>query len=328
MMTEKVLKLLIEAEDFLSGEDMSRILGVSRTAIWKHIKKLRDDGYDIQSVTNKGYRIALQPDQLDAYEMMQLIKEMHLVKQVFVYKTIDSTNKEAKRKVMEEGLGTALFISEEQTLGIGRRGRHWVSKSGTGIFMSLLLRPNIKPLNASMLTLLAGIAVQKAIEKETGLNAKIKWPNDLVLNNKKICGILTEMNSEIDFINYVVIGIGINVNQSEIEQELIDMATSLSLEGGKNYSRKSIIIAFLEAFENLYDQFVQRESLDFIINEYNKLCVNVGRTVKAEINGQTIIGESIKVNETGALIIRKEDNEELTVHSGEVSVRGLYGYVN
>lgn len=327
-MTEKVLKLLIEAEDFLSGEDMSRILGVTRTAIWKHIKKLKDDGYAIESVTNKGYRVSLLPDQLDAHELMQLLKGNDLVKQVFVYKTIDSTNKEAKRKAMEEGVSTALFLSEEQTLGIGRRGKHWVSKSGTGIFMSLLLRPNIKPANASMLTLLVGIAASKAIEKETGLRTQIKWPNDLVLNNKKICGILTEMNSEIDYINYVVIGVGINVNQTKIDEELMDIATSLSLEGGKDYSRKSLITSFFEVFDKLYNQFLLRESLDFVIEEYNDLCVNVGRMVKAEINGQTIIGESIRVDNAGSLIIRTKEGVELLVNSGEVSVRGLYGYVD
>ena len=194
--------------------------------------------------------------------------------------------------------------------------------------MSLLLRPNIKPANASMLTLLVGIAASKAIEKETGLKAQIKWPNDLVLNNKKICGILTEMNSEIDYINYVVIGIGINVNQTEIDAELMDIATSLSIEGGKDYSRKSLITSFFEVFDKLYNQFLLRESLDFVIDEYNDLCVNVGRMVKAEINGQTIIGESIKVNDTGALIIRTKEGNELLVNSGEVSVRGLYGYVD
>lgn len=326
-MTEKVLKLLIEAEDFLSGEDMSRMLGVSRTAVWKHIKKLRDDGYDIESVTNKGYKIVLKPDHLDAYELMQLLKVNELVNQIFVYKTIDSTNKEAKRKVIEENLQTALFISEEQTEGIGRRGRNWVSKHGTGIFMSLLIRPNIKPANASLLTLVAGIAVQKAIEKETGLKAYIKWPNDIVLNGKKFCGILTEMNSEIDFINYVVIGIGINVNQDEIDKELIDKATSLSLEGGKEYIRKTIIISFLEIFEQLYKQFEKSQSLDFIIEEYNDLCINIGKVVKVEINGKVIIGEAKRIDNDGSLIIISELGQEITINSGEVSVRGLYGYV-
>lgn len=327
-MTEKVLKLLIEAENFLSGEDMSHMLGVSRTAIWKHIKKLKDDGYDIESVTNKGYRIVLQPDRLDVFELEQLLKKNRLVDKVFVYKTIDSTNKEAKRKAMEEDITTALFISEEQTVGIGRRGRQWISKSGTGIFMSLLLRPKIKPANAAMLTLLAGIAVLQAIQKETGLNAQIKWPNDLVLNNKKICGILTEMNSEIDFINYVVIGIGINVNQEEIDKGLVDVATSLNLEGGKEYSRKRLIVSVLEHFEQLYNHFVLRESLDFTIDKYNEVCVNVGKMVRAEINGEVIIGESIKVTDTGELLIHTQENKDILVSSGEVSVRGLYGYVD
>ncbi|PKM51301.1 MAG: biotin--[acetyl-CoA-carboxylase] ligase [Firmicutes bacterium HGW-Firmicutes-7] len=327
-MKEKVLKLLIDAEQFLSGEEMSHTLGVSRTAVWKNINKLRGEGYCIESVTNKGYRLTMQPDQLDAYEIEQLLGSKKLVEQVFVYKSIDSTNKEAKRKAMEGNSYTALLLSEEQTIGIGRRGRQWVSKKGAGIYMSLLLRPLIKPINASMITLVAGLAVQRAIGQITGLNSQIKWPNDLVIRNKKICGILTEMSSEMDFVNYVVIGIGINVNNQQFEEEIQEVATSLSLEGGKIYPRKGLIIQIIKEFEQLYHQFLKEESLQFMIDSFNNQCINVGKGVKVEGKDQNIIGNAIRVTEEGALLIGLENGEEMIINAGEVSVRGLYGYVD
>ncbi|PKM95140.1 MAG: biotin--[acetyl-CoA-carboxylase] ligase [Firmicutes bacterium HGW-Firmicutes-1] len=327
-MKQKVLELLIDAEHFLSGEEMSHSLGVSRTAVWKHIKKLREEGYSIESITNKGYRLTMQPDQLDAYELEQLLGNQNMVERVFVFKTIDSTNKEAKRRAMEERIHTALLLSEEQTIGIGRRGRQWVSNKGEGIYMSLLLRPSIKPINASMLTLVAGLAVKIAIKEITGLDSKIKWPNDLVIGNKKICGILTEMSSEIDFVNYVVIGIGINVNNQQFEEGIQEVATSLSLEGGESYPRKGLIVQIIKEFEKLYEQFLREESLGFMADRYNMECVNIGKKVKVEVNGKDFIGKAIRVNYDGALLICGEDGKEVTVNSGEVSVRGLFGYVD
>lgn len=326
-MTENVLKLLIESEGFLSGEEMSRILGVSRTAIWKHIKKLKEQGYNIESITNKGYMLSLSADQFDKHEFKRLLEDNNLFEHFFTYDKIDSTNKEAKRKAMEEGVSTALIISDEQTIGIGRRGRQWLSEKNSGIYMSMLLRPNIKPMHGSMLTLIAGLAVKKAIFTNTGLECKLKWPNDIVISNKKICGILIQMSSEIDYINYIVIGIGINVNNNDFTEDLKDVATSLKLIGGKEYNRKALIIEIIKEFEKLYKEFLTCESLDFIIEDYNKACVNIGKKVRVEMNGKNIVGEAIKVVENGGLMILSDNGEELIINSGEVSVRGLYGYI-
>lgn len=327
-MKENVLKQLTEATDFISGEEMSKILGVSRTAIWKQIQKLKDEGYTIVSITNKGYKISFVPDLFHVSELKQLLKECQLIDDVFVYESIDSTNKEAKRVAMEGKVTSALLISEEQTLGIGRRGRTWVSQPGIGIYMSLLLKPPIKPLNASMMTLIAGLAVCRAVAELTQLKCQIKWPNDLVLNSKKFCGILTEMSSEMDYINYVVIGIGINVNNTAFDEAIEQIATSLSIEGGRTYSRKEIVAKIVLHFESLYQNFIETESLGFMLEAYNQACINVGRMVKVEINGKAVIGQSLRVEEDGALVIQTEDDQELKIHSGEVSVRGLYGYVD
>ncbi len=326
-MKDKVLKLLMEAEDFISGEEMCQTLGVSRTAIWKKIQKLKEEGYSIVSVTNKGYKLSLVEDQLHAYELQHLLKAYGLFDEIFVYDTIDSTNKQAKRIAMEGRVTSALLLSDEQTLGIGRRGRIWVSQPGTGIYMSLLLKPAIKPINAAMLTLVTGLAVCKAISQVTQLDCQIKWPNDLVINGKKISGILTEMSSEVDFINYVVIGIGINVNNEAFDETIEAVASSLKLQGGMTYSRKEIVLKIIQEFECLYRTFILEESLAFILEDYNQRCVTVGKKVKIEIKGETVLAEALRVSQEGGLVVRNEAGQELMINSGEVSVRGLLGYV-
>lgn len=327
-MSKNVLELLIKADGFVSGEEMSKVLSVSRTAIWKQIKKLKDEGYEIESVNNKGYRVINYPDKFVVDELAYLLENSSLVEEIYVYDTIDSTNKEAKRMATSGKINTAVFIAEEQTVGKGRRGRTWVSPKGTGIYMSLLLRPNINPNNASMLTLIAGLAVSKAISLVTSLECMIKWPNDLVLNNKKVCGILTEMSSEIDYVNYVIVGIGMNINLDMIDKELEDKATSLKIEGNEIYNRKSILVHTIKEFEKLYQQFLKTESLDFILDEYNARCINIGKKVKIENKAEVIIAQTKAVTSKGALLVETENNELMSIQSGEVSVRGLYGYVD
>lgn len=327
-MDNQLLRILLEAKDFVSGEEMSHSLGVSRSAIWKQIKKLKELGYRIESVNNKGYKIMSSPEKMIKEELMLSLGKCSLVEEVFTYDTVDSTNLEAKRKASTTNIHTGLFVSEEQTGGKGRRGKNWVSNNGEGIYMSLLLRPSIQPINASKLTLVAGLAVQRALYKNTGMDCKIKWPNDLVLNGKKICGILTEMSSEIEVVNYVVIGIGINVNNDEFSESLKDIATSLRIEAGANFSRKSIFVSVIHELEILYTEFLQNESLDFIIDEYNQVCINVNKNVKVEMNGTVTIGKALAVDQSGQLLMISETGQNLTIHAGEVSVRGLYGYVD
>lgn len=326
-MKEKILQLLYDAEAYISGEEMSHTLGVSRTAIWKVINQLKSQGYEIESVTRKGYKLINAPDLLNKEELHYDLHTDFIGQEIRTYETLGSTNQEAKKLALEGLRDGTVVIANEQTAGKGRRGRSWVSPPGTGIWMTLLLRPDIQPQHASMVTLVAGLAVCEVIREVTGLEAEIKWPNDIVLNGKKICGLLTEMNSEIDYINFVVIGIGINVNVAGFPDELEGIATSLLLEGGQTYERKVLVKRILERFEKYYKLYLETEDLRHMIEAYQEHCVNIGREVRVSRKNEVLIGTVKKVSDKGELIVTDDNGDERLIHSGEVSVRGIYGYV-
>ena len=216
-MKNEILKCLKQTDGYVSGQELCERLGVSRTAVWKVIRQLEAEGYEIEAVRNRGYRLHDSADILNEAEIRAVLTSQWLGQNVKFLEEIDSTNNEAKRNAENGAKDGTLYITESQTGGRGRRGRQWVSPSGSGIWMTLLLRPQINPANASMLTIVAAMAVTMAIRRavaETGADVEchIKWPNDVVINKKKVCGILTEMSAELDCIHYVVIGIGINVN--------------------------------------------------------------------------------------------------------------------
>ena len=249
-----------------------------------------------------------------------------MFKQNIIYKEeIDSTNTEIKRQAKAGAPEGTLVIAEEQTQGKGRRGRDWNSPKGTGIWMSFLLKPAILPEKAASITLVAALAVSKAIEKETGLKAQIKWPNDLVVNGKKLCGILTEMSAERDNIHYVVVGIGLNVNMKEFPKEL-PFATSLFLEGGRTYQKEALITAILQEFEDCYKEFLKTENLEKLREDYNKRLVNIDHQVQIIKNEEILLGIARGVNVQGELLVETKEGIQ-NILSGEVSVRGVYGYV-
>ncbi len=239
----------------------------------------------------------------------------------------DSTNTQA-RILAEEGAphGT-LVVADKQDGGKGRRGRTWVSPAGEGIWMTILLRPEMNPVNASMLTLVMALAAEKGIRETTGQESLIKWPNDLVLNKKKICGILTEMSTDQMKIKYVLIGIGINVSQTEFPDEIKATASSLYLESGEKIPRSRIIASIMAALEEYYDIFMKTEDMSGLIEEYNKRLVNLDNEVCILDPKGEFRGVATGINETGGLMVRLEDGSEKEVISGEVSVRGVYGYV-
>lgn len=326
-MKEKIIQLLNEADDYISGEEISKQLGVSRTAIWKVINRLKEEGYEIESVTRKGYRLLSSPDILNSEELHYNLNTEIIGNKIINFDKLDSTNQQAKKLALEGASNGTVVIAEEQTAGKGRRGKMWVSPPGTGIWMSVVLRPSVMPENASMLTLVAGLAVCKAVREITNLEASIKWPNDIVVNGKKICGLLTEMNSEIDFINFVVVGIGINVNIEKFPPELDNIATSLMIEGNQSYQRKKLVKRTLEIFEDYYKKYLETEDLTKIIEEYNEHCINIGRKVRVTGRKQDITGNVKCVTNKGELIVTDQQGEDIVVTSGEVSVRGIYGYV-
>ena len=324
---EKILGLLRGGTDYISGERMSEAFGVSRSMIWKVIKGLRDEGYVIDSVTNKGYKLVGVPDLVTEEEIRSVLETEIFGREIYDFSEIDSTNVIAKARAREGAGEGVVFIAESQTGGKGRLGKNWVSPSGTGIWMSVVVRPEIVPQEVSGITLVVGLAICKAIREVTDLPAYIKWPNDIVVNGKKVCGILTEMSAEIDRVNYVIIGIGINVNTTKFPKELQEVATSIKIESGVQYRRKDIVAKVLMFFEEYYQQYIQGQSLVGILDAYKSLCITLKNEVSIINKSQSYRATPVDIDESGALVVKKEDGTRETITSGEVSVRGLCGYV-
>lgn len=326
-MKEEILRLLRSADGYISGQELCNRFGVSRTAVWKAINQLKEAGYEIEAQQNKGYRLMAAPDLMTEAEIKSLMHTEWVAKEVLYFDTIDSTNTKAQ-ELAEKGYPSGtLVVADKQESGKGRRGRSWVSPSGTGIFMTLMIKPDINPNNASMLTLVAALAVAKAITSVTGEEAMIKWPNDIVVNGKKVCGILTEMNAQFDYINHIVVGIGINVHNESFPEEISQMASSLMIEaGGKRFHRAQIIAETMSYFEQYYDTFLKTQDLSALVREYDKLLVNRNKSVRVLDPKEPFDGKAMGITPKGELIVDTWESCKL-VSSGEVSVRGIYGYV-
>ena len=326
-MKGEILKLLKETDGYVSGQELCRRFGVSRTAVWKVINQLKEEGYEIEAVRNRGYALKGAGDVLSEAELLSCLKTEWAGGRTVYFDATDSTNVQARRLAEAHAPHGTLVVSDRQDGGKGRRGRSWASPSGVGIWMSLILRPEIAPSSASMLTLAAALAVREGIQEETGLSPLIKWPNDLVLNGKKICGILTEMSTELMEIQYVITGIGINVNQREFPPEIRDTATSLSLEAGRSFRRSSLIAAILKAFEKDYTAFLKTGDLSLLLEEYNACLVNRGKEVCILDPSGEYRAVAEGIDESGSLLVTLPDGTRREIISGEVSVRGIYGYV-
>ena len=326
-MKEEILRLLRSADGYISGQELCNRFGVSRTAVWKARNQLKEAGYEIEAQQNKGYRLMAAPDLMTEAEIKSLMHTEWVAKEVLYFDTIDSTNTKAQ-ELAEKGYPSGtLVVADKQESGKGRRGRSWVSPSGTGIFMTLMIKPDINPNNASMLTLVAALAVAKAITSVTGEEALIKWPNDIVVNGKKVCGILTEMNAQFDYINHIVVGIGINVHNESFPEEISQMASSLMIEaGGKRFHRAQIIAETMSYFEQYYDTFLKTQDLSALVREYDELLVNMNKAVRVLDPKEPFDGKAMGITPKGELIVDTWESRKL-VSSGEVSVRGIYGYV-
>lgn len=326
-MREKILGLLRGGGDYISGERMSEAFGVSRSMVWKVIRGLRDEGYVIDSVTSKGYKLVGVPDLVTGEEIRSVLQTKTFGGKIYDYREVDSTNVVAKRKAREGAPEGTVVIADSQTGGKGRLGKVWDSPGGTGVWMSVVVRPEIPPQDVSGITLVAGLAICEAIREVTSLPAYIKWPNDIVVNGKKVCGILTEMSAEIDRVNYVIIGMGINVNTTDFPEELQKIGTSLNIESGKNYKRKDIVAQILIFFETYYDKYKQEKSLEGILEAYKKLCITLKNDVQVINRDDAYWARPLDIDKAGSLIVEREDGSKETITSGEVSVRGIYGYV-
>lgn len=318
--------MLRDTDGYVSGQELCNKFGVSRTAIWKVINQLKEAGYEIEAAQNKGYHLIAAPDVMTEAELESLKNTQWAGCEIYCFDSIDSTNTKAKELAEAGHPSGTLVVADQQTLGRGRRGRSWESPAGTGIFMTLMLKPDINPNNASMLTLVAAMATARAITEVAGEAAQIKWPNDIVMNGKKVVGILTEMSAQFDYINHIVVGIGINVHNEEFPEEIAKTASSLLLECGHRIHRASLIEAFLEEFERLYAVYLETEDMSGLQKEYDSLLVNRGRQVRVLDPKEPFEGKAMGITKKGELIVDTWESRKL-VSSGEVSVRGIYGYV-
>lgn len=325
-MRDKIIEIILNNEnEFISGEELSKQLGISRTAVWKHIKSLKEEGYEIESVNRKGYRLSQKPSDLLTYKNINHeLNTQVMGKKIVHFDTIESTNDYAKKIAPDEEEGT-IVISEEQTKGRGRLGRQWYSKSGDGVWMSIILKPDIAPYKAPFLTLIAGASIAKALN-DLGVKTLIKWPNDVIINGKKLSGILTELSAEIERVNHVVLGIGINVKTMEFSQEICDIATSLHKECF-HISRVDIVRSILREFEILYFEYVNNNSKEKTLDICRTYSAVIGKEIYTLKGDERELVKCIGINEEGNLIIKTKDNCIKEVMSGEVSIRGGKGYV-
>ncbi|MDO8885656.1 biotin--[acetyl-CoA-carboxylase] ligase [Candidatus Oleimmundimicrobium sp.] len=307
--------------DFVSGEDISRSLSLSRTAVWKHIQSLKDDGYIIEGVPRQGYRLIKLPDKLLPSEIRYKLKTTLFDKKIYYFNEISSTNKIAKNEAAKGSPEGTLFVAEKQVKGKGRLGRKWVSPSG-GIWFSMVLRPEISPIDASKITILAGIAVAKAIKGETGLKVTLKWPNDIFIDGKKVAGILSEMSAEADKVNFVVVGIGVNANLSlsVFSEELRDKVATLKELLGAEVDRVALFKAILKEFEKVYLS-LNEDSFEKALSEWKNLCGMLGKRVKISTLTEEIEGEALDINEQGSLLLKLFSGEIRTIYSGDVVIK-------
>lgn len=326
-MKSEILRMLKETKGYISGQELCEHFNVSRTAVWKVIKQLEAEGYLIEAVRNKGYRLKHSGDLLSKAELESSMNTKWAGCNILYFDEIDSTNTQAKLSAESGASHGTLVVADCQVTGKGRRGRDWASPHGVGIWMSLIMRPDLHPSAASMLTLVAAMAVADGIEKTAGIPTEIKWPNDIVSSGKKLCGILTEMSTELECINYVVTGIGINANTEEFPEEIREVASSIYLEAGKRVRRSSLIGAIMQAFEVYYEKFIRTCDMSGLMDDYNARLANKDKKVRVLKPDGDYTGTALGIDKEGELLVETEDGQIHRVISGEVSVRGIYGYV-
>lgn len=344
-MKARILALLRERADYVSGQELCEIFGVSRTAVWKAIGQLKKEGYNIEAVQNRGYRLGSgETDVYGQNELTSRINTKWVGKPAHFYKTIGSTNAQAKIDAENGAASGTLIVADRQTAGRGRRGRNWDSPAGINIYYTLILRPDFAPDKAPMLTIVMAMAVAGGMKKCLNVSGKlaetvpdkmfggmpqigIKWPNDIVVNGRKVCGILTEMSLERDYIQNVVVGVGINVRKQEFAPEIAATATSLEEEFGVGISRCELIANIMEEFESYYEIFCRDTDLTGLKHEYDEMLVNRNKEVCVLDPKGEYRGIARGINSTGELIVECENGRTTEVYAGEVSVRGIYGYV-
>lgn len=305
---------------WISGELLSGRMGVSRSAVWKQVSKLRREGYEISSSPKKGYRFLGAPELLLPAEIREGLKTKTFGRKEIAYvAALASTNRKARELAAAGAPEGTLVVAEEQLRGRGRRGRSWYSPPRMGIYTSLILRPKLPPHQAPKITLVAGVSVAETLLSATPLKPSIKWPNDILVGSRKICGILTETSTEMDVIDYVVLGVGINVNTPDFPSELKETATSVFLESGNTFDRVKLMQEFLHQFERLYSTFLQ-SGFEAIGERWGELSLLTGKQVLVAMIDRSCSGRVMRLDRDGALIIKGKEGELEKIYSGDITV--------
>ena len=325
-MQSEIRKQLLDAftnadDTYLSGQVLAELIGCSRTAVWKHMEELRKDGFQLEAVRRRGYRIVSTPETITADEIRLGLHTKFIGQNIQYEEAVESTQKVAQRLANENVPEGTVVIAEEQLSGKGRLGRQWHSPKYTGIWMSLILRPNIPLPKAPQLTLLTAVAVVQAIEDQTGLVPEIKWPNDILINGKKLTGILTELQAEADQIHSIIIGIGINVNQQlqDFPSELHPIATSLSIETGGKISRARLIRSIFTKFEKMYMCYLDEGFLPIKLL-WESYAVSIGKHIKARTLTAVIEGNALGITDDGVLQIEDKSGKIHHVYSADIEI--------
>ncbi len=317
----KIIKTLTDKNDYISGAKLGRTLNVSRNTIWKRIEYLRSLGYTIKAIPRKGYLFIGRPENITGQGLAAKLETSLIGKRILVFNDVTSTNdiaKDSAREGAEEGL---VVIANRQSQGRGRRERNWDSIPG-GLYFSILLRPRLSLDKIGKITLLAGISIVETLRRIYQLRVKLKWPNDVLIDGKKICGILTELSANVENVNYIVLGIGINCNQNTDlwSPQLKQIATSLNKAVGRNIDTTYLSKEILMDFERKYFSFIQGDfdQLIGLVKEYSSF---LGQTVQIETTTETYLAKAVDINQEGALIVENQKGERLTLWSADVSMR-------
>jgi BirA family biotin operon repressor/biotin-[acetyl-CoA-carboxylase] ligase len=322
MLKEQLLKIFADHPgEFVSGEKISQQLGCTRTAIWKHIDELRKNGYEVESAPRRGYRLVSKGDGIHSHEIKVELKTSRLGSEITYFDAIESTQIIAHQLAQSGHKEGHVVIANEQTAGKGRLGRKWHSRSGTSVSMSLILRPELPPQKTPQLTLLTAVAVVRAIKTSTGVDSQIKWPNDVLVNGKKLVGILTEMQADPDFVHSVIIGIGLNVNQrlEDFDPDIRQLATSLAIEKNESLERAPIISAILNEFETLYDLYLQ-EGFRPIRVLWEAHSVSIGTYIYARTMREVIYGFAKGITDEGVLLLEDEQGKTHQIYSADIEI--------
>ncbi len=324
MLTKRQLLIYLKEGKgtWVSGELLAHKMAVSRSAVWKHIGSLRNDGYVIESSRKKGYLLRETSDLLLADEIREGLNTSVFGKgEIIYFRETDSTNVRAKFLAGDGAPEGTVVVAEKQTQGRGRKGRTWFSPESEGIYTSIILRPPIAPNEAPKLTLMASVAVAEALLSLTSLKVNIKWPNDILINGKKVAGILTEISTDMDRIDYVVIGVGVNVNTSRkgLHLDIRQTATSVFMETGKVFPRIALLRAFLEWLEIYYEAFTAK-GFDPILNRWKHFADIIGRRISVDLMDSIRVGTVLDVDKDGFLILQNHKGTIERIISGDVTL--------